>query len=80
MEVPELTALARATGDEDPRISLRAAAELRRATERVEAQLVRRARNQGMTWTEIATQLGVSKQAVHKKYGGRGLLGLGSEP
>lgn len=74
-----MTALAQAACDDDPRIALRAAAELRRATERVEAQLVRRARNQGLSWTEIAAQLGVSKQAVHKRYGGRGLLGLGSE-
>lgn len=74
MEIPELTALAHAAGDDDPRTALRAAAELRRATERAEAQIVRRARNQGMSWTEIAAQLGVSKQAVHKKYGGRWVL------
>ncbi len=36
--------------------------------------LVRRARNQGATWEQIAAALGVTKQAVHKKYGGRGLL------
>jgi len=80
MEVTELTALAQATGDDDPRAALRAAAELRRATERLEAQLVRRARNQGMSWAEVAEQLGVAKQTVHRKYGGRGLLGLGGEP
>lgn len=80
MEVSDLTTLALATGDDDPRAALRAAAELRRASERMEARLVRRARNQGLSWAEVATQLGVSKQAVHRKYGGRGLLGLGSEP
>lgn len=80
MEVSELTTLARATGDDDPRAALRAAAELRRASERMEARLVRRARNQGLSWAEVAQQLGVSKQAVHRKYGGRGILGLGSEP
>jgi predicted DNA-binding protein YlxM (UPF0122 family) len=30
---------------------------------------VRNARNQGWSWQEIATELGVSRQAVHKKYG-----------
>jgi hypothetical protein len=32
---------------------------------------VRRARNQGYSWEAIAWALGVSKQAVHKKYAGR---------
>lgn len=79
MEVGHLTALAQAAGDDDPLVALRAAAELRRASERMEAQLVRRARNQGLSWAEVAAQLGVSKQAVHRKYGGRGLLGLGGQ-
>ncbi len=79
MEVTKLTALVQAAGDDDPRAALRAAAELRRATERLEAQLVRRARNQGMSWAEVAGQLGVAKQTVHRKYGGRGLLRLGGE-
>lgn len=43
--------------------------------ERVEAVLVRRARSQGATWVEIAAALGVPKQAIHKKYGGRGWFG-----
>ncbi len=80
MEASELMKVAQATGDEDPRIALRAAAELRRATERTEAQLVRRARNLGLSWAEVAAQLGVSKQAVHRKYGGSGFLGLGRQP
>ncbi len=42
-----------------------------RAADRTEAAIVRRARNGGMAWAEIATQLGVSRQAVHKKYGRR---------
>ena len=37
--------------------------------ERHEAALVRRARNQGIVWEQIAASLGVSKQAVHRKYG-----------
>lgn len=79
MEVDELMKVAQATGDEDPRIALRAAAELRRASERMEGQLVRRGRNQGLSWAEVAAQLGVSKQAVHRKYGGQGFLGLGRQ-
>ena len=36
--------------------------------ERREATLVRKARNQGIVWEQIAASLGVTKQAVHKKY------------
>ena len=36
--------------------------------ERREATLVRKARNQGIVWEQIASSLGVTKQAVHKKY------------
>ncbi|MBW8731022.1 MAG: HTH domain-containing protein [Terrabacter sp.] len=63
--------LARATGDDDPRAALAAARELRRTADRTEAAVVRRARNQGLAWAEIAEQLGVSRQAVHKRYGRR---------
>ena len=55
--------------------SLESLVELRSESERVEAVLVRRARNQGLTWARIAEALGVSKQAIHKKYGGRALPG-----
>ena len=36
--------------------------------ERREAVLVRKARNHGIVWEQIAACLGVSKQAVHKKH------------
>lgn len=36
-----------------------------------EAVAVRRARVQGFSWAEIGVVLGVSKQAMHKKYGRR---------
>lgn len=39
--------------------------------ERREAVLVRRARNEGYVWEQIATCLEVSRQAVHKKHAGR---------
>ena len=52
---------------------LTALRESRRAIERREAALVRRARNEGIVWEQIAASLGVSKQAVHRKYAGRRL-------
>ncbi|SEG08202.1 hypothetical protein SAMN04489712_103145 [Thermomonospora echinospora] len=67
----DLVRLTRATGDDDPLKALAAVAELRRQAERLEAVQVRRARAQGLPWIRIAEVLGVSKQAVHKKYGGR---------
>ncbi len=43
--------------------------------ERLEALQVDNARDQNWSWQEIAVCLGVTRQAVHKKYaGGRGLL------
>lgn len=55
----------------EPLPSLARVAERRRELEREEAELVRRARAAGFTWQHIAVALGVSKQAVHKKYGRR---------
>ena len=40
----------------------------RQSLERREAMLVRRARNEGVVWEQIAACLKVSKQAVHKKH------------
>lgn len=72
--------LTRAAGDDDPRSGLSAAARLRQELERLEAVQVRRARTSGLTWEQIAAALGVSRQAVHKKHGGRRLLrGKGQE-
>ncbi len=65
----EATQLAGAAGDRDPRVGLRAVAALRKLLEQLEAVQVRSARIDGWSWQEIAVELGVSKQAVHKKYG-----------
>ncbi|SEB96647.1 hypothetical protein SAMN04489806_2250 [Paramicrobacterium humi] len=54
---------------DDPITALRAIAKLRGEIDRVEAAAVRRARNANASWQLIALALGVSKQAVHKKYG-----------
>jgi hypothetical protein len=65
----EATQLAGAAGDQDPRVGLRAVAALRTLLERLESVQVRSARVSGWSWQEIAAELGVSRQAVHKKHG-----------
>ncbi|WP_420313603.1 hypothetical protein [Actinopolymorpha alba] len=61
---------------EDPLTALADIAALRTDLERETVVQVRRARHQGCSWEVIAAALGVSRQAVHKKYAGRGgLLG-----
>ncbi len=61
--------LAASAGSDDPIEALNAIAELRRELDRVEAVTVRSARNRGASWQLIAMALGVTKQAVHKRYG-----------
>jgi predicted transcriptional regulator len=71
----DTTQVATAASSEDPAIGLRAVRSLRTLVERLEALQVGNARNQGWTWDQIAQLLGVTRQAVHKKYaGGRGPL------
>jgi DNA-directed RNA polymerase specialized sigma24 family protein len=65
--------VASAASSKDPTIGLRAVRSLRTLVERLEALQVSNAREQGWTWEQIAQLLGVSRQAVHKKYAsGRG--------
>ena len=52
----------------DPRAGLRAVASLRLVTETLELRQVEAALRAGMGWVEIAEALGVTRQAVHKKY------------
>jgi DNA invertase Pin-like site-specific DNA recombinase len=66
-----LTALASESGDDNPLKALRALRAMRAELDRQESALVRKARNLGCGWQMIATALGVSRQAVHKKYGRR---------
>jgi hypothetical protein len=61
--------LAQEASSRDPAIGLRAVRALRELAERLEALQVGNARDQGWSWQEIAVCLGVSRQAVHKKYG-----------
>jgi hypothetical protein len=69
--VNEATQLADEVASADPATGLRAVAALRRLLERLEAIHVRNARGAGWSWQDIAQELGVSKQAVHKKHAGR---------
>lgn len=52
----------------DPALGLRAVAALRRLVEQLEDLQVANARAHGWSWADIASVLGVSKQAVHKKH------------
>lgn len=63
-------AILAAAGD-DPRQGLRAVRAVRELADRLEWLQVERARGMGWSWQEIADALGVTKQAVHKKYGRR---------
>jgi hypothetical protein len=67
----EVGTLAVATGSQDPEVGLAAVAALRGLVEVLEALQVENARANGWSWQRIATRLGVTKQAVHKKYAGR---------
>ena len=71
------TKLANAAGSRDPAVGLRAVASLRQLVEELQELQVTNARNLGWSWQEIADALGVSKQAVHKKYADRRILRRG---
>ncbi|GAA4417447.1 sigma factor-like helix-turn-helix DNA-binding protein [Georgenia halophila] len=66
-----LTDTADAAQSPDPTTGLRAVRALRELAERLEVLQVERARQLGWSWQEIAAELGVSRQAVHKKHGRR---------
>jgi DNA-binding NarL/FixJ family response regulator len=69
--VTEATKLAGAASSTDPTVGLRAVHALRGLLETLEELQVRNARASGWSWQQIAESLGVSRQAVHKKYGRR---------
>ncbi|MBW3070266.1 AsnC family protein [Actinomyces sp. 594] len=56
-------------GARAPLKELRRIVNERRQLDAAEELAVRRARNAGYSWTAIGAALGVSKQAVHRRYG-----------
>ena len=63
--------LTRASDLDDPSAGLRAVAVLRRLTETLELRQVEAALAAGLGWVDVGQALGVSRQAVHKKYRSR---------
>ena len=55
----------------EPADGLAAVVALRRLADLLEAAQVERALREGWSWSEIAEALGVTRQAVHKKYAKR---------
>jgi len=53
---------------EDPREALRAVSALRHLADQIERRAVHAARQQGWSWTQIGDALGVSRQAMHKRF------------
>lgn len=64
----DATTVAAAASSKDPTVGLRAVASLRTLLESLEELQVGNARSHGWSWQQIADVLGVSRQAVHKKY------------
>jgi hypothetical protein len=73
----EVTDIAVASCSNDPEVGLGAVAALRTMVDLLEQLQVDHARGMGWSWQAIAEELGVTKQAVHKKYGG-GILRKGT--
>jgi len=67
----EATKLASAASDSDPKVGLQAVSGLRKLVDQLERAQVRRARELGWSWAEVARELGVSRQAAYKKHGRR---------
>ena len=61
--------LTTAASSSDPAEGLRAVRALRELADRLERLQVGRARDLGWSWQDIAAHVGVSRQAVHQKYG-----------
>jgi hypothetical protein len=60
-----------AASSRNPELGLRAVAALRGLLEVLEALQVDNARANGWSWQDIASRLGVTKQAVHQRHGPR---------
>lgn len=69
MEAHKTVAIAADTSD--PQAGLRAVSSLRVLVDALELQQVEAGLRRGMTWQEVADALGVTRQAVHRKYAKR---------
>ena len=69
MESSQIASVAADTSD--PKAGLRAVASLRVLADTLELRQVEAALRAGMKWQDIADALGVTRQAVHKKYSKR---------
>lgn len=74
----DVTPLTQAQDLSDPRAGLRAVRALRRLADSLEHQQVESALRSGLSWSDIGAELGVTRQAVHKKYHHRMPSGLAS--
>ncbi|MBE0009618.1 AsnC family protein [Arthrobacter sp. AET 35A] len=72
MEVERMKTLVGSLDDDGGPVNrLQAVNELRKELGRAETTAVRQARQAGLSWEAIAQALGVTRQAVHKRYGKR---------
>lgn len=69
--MPTPSPFEQASDTSDPFAGLRAIASLRQLADTLELRQVEAALRAGLTWQNIADALGVSRQAVHKKYAKR---------
>jgi len=65
----DTTDMASAIDGEEPQEALRAVSALRRLADQIERRAVLSARDAGWSWAQIGDALGVSRQAIHKRYG-----------
>jgi len=65
-----LTGMKTSVGADDGGViaELAAVAEAKRELSRREEVAVRKARHSGLSWAEIGTLLGVTRQTIHRKY------------
>lgn len=68
-DVVDLEQVEAAATTTDPAQGLRLVLALHRLADRLEDLHVARARAQGMSWADIAIELQVTRQTVHKKHG-----------
>jgi DNA invertase Pin-like site-specific DNA recombinase len=60
---------------ENPLRDLKEVVKERKALDKREVALVKKARKAGYVWEDIAAAMGVSKQAVHKRFGASSATG-----